>query len=33
MTVLWTAQEAAQATSGNNTADWRATGVSIGPGR
>ena len=29
MTVLWTAQEAAQATSGNNTADWRATGVSI----
>ena len=29
MGVLWTSQEAATATGGRNTADWRATGVSI----
>lgn len=27
--VLWTAEEAAQATGGRNTTDWQATGVSI----
>ncbi|MEL6643987.1 MAG: UDP-N-acetylmuramoyl-tripeptide--D-alanyl-D-alanine ligase [Pseudomonadota bacterium] len=29
MTALWTAQDAAAATGGRTTADWRATGVSI----
>tara|TARA_Y100000588_G_scaffold387518_1_gene485460 strand:- start:1541 stop:2947 length:1407 start_codon:yes stop_codon:yes gene_type:complete len=29
MTILWTAQEAAQATGGTSTAYWQATGVSI----
>src|SRR3546814_20014558 len=27
--VLWSAEEARQATGGRNTRDWRATGVSI----